>query len=197
MDLKLRKDVVLVATDELIPYENNAKLHPPSQVEEICAQILSVGWDQPIVIDKDKVIAKGHGRRLAAIKLGLKHVPCIISDAPADALRTARLADNKVSEGLWDDEKLKRELEAIGDIGAEHLALTGFTVDDLKALDLKHNWNPAPDDDEDDDVNNTEENLDGIIATIKVRCPQESLLEVKTAVINAVNGLSIPDIDVV
>ena len=54
--------------EKLIPYENNVKIHDEKQVKKIAESIKRFGWDQPIVVDKDGVIIKGHGRRLAALK---------------------------------------------------------------------------------------------------------------------------------
>ncbi|MCV5918272.1 ParB N-terminal domain-containing protein, partial [Escherichia coli] len=63
--------VELRPLDWLKPYERNAKLHPPDQVRRLAATIRAHGWDQPIVVEPDGTIIKGHGRRLAAIELGL------------------------------------------------------------------------------------------------------------------------------
>ena len=60
----------------LTPYERNAKYHPTNQVEVIARLIDRFGFDQPILIDEDDVVLKGHGRRLAAIRLGLKRGLC-------------------------------------------------------------------------------------------------------------------------
>jgi ParB/RepB/Spo0J family partition protein len=88
-----------VSVDTLIPYTNNAKEHPDSQVKKIASSIKNYGWDQPIVIDAQNEIIKGHGRFQAAQQLGLDTVPVIkredLSDAEAKA---SRIADNKTAE---------------------------------------------------------------------------------------------------
>jgi hypothetical protein len=67
------------------PYPKNTKLHPDEQIERLSRTISRFGWDQPIVVDKHGVIIKGHGRRLAALKLGLKKVPvCVRRDLSQD-----------------------------------------------------------------------------------------------------------------
>lgn len=98
----------------LIPYEQNAKRHEPKQVAGIAKSLQEFGWDQPIVVDKGSVIIKGHGRRLAALKLGLTEVPVIVrDDLTEDQVKAARLADNRVALGQVDADMLQRELKTI------------------------------------------------------------------------------------
>jgi len=100
--------------DELIPYELNAKIHTPEQVARIAKSINDFGWNQPIVVDKSGVIIAGHGRRLAAIKLGMAKVPVWVrDDLDDDQARALRLADNRVAEGDIDTEIFRRELETL------------------------------------------------------------------------------------
>lgn len=100
--------------EKLIPYENNVKIHDEKQVKKIAESIKQFGWDQPIVVDKDGVIIKGHGRRLAALKLGLKTVPVLVrSDLTPDEVNAARVADNRVAMGDIDTELLQKELALI------------------------------------------------------------------------------------
>lgn len=100
--------------EKVIPYENNAKRHTPDQIRNIAQQILGFGWDQPIVVQENGSIIKGHGRRLAALELGLKKVPVLVrsdlSDAEANA---ARISDNRVAVGEIDEDILKAELVAL------------------------------------------------------------------------------------
>jgi hypothetical protein len=99
-----------MAPESLTPYELNAKIHDPAQVKRI-AESLKLGWDQPIVVDKNLVIIKGHGRRLAAIHLGLKEVPVLVrDDLTEEQVRAARLADNRVAISNLDIDILKAEL---------------------------------------------------------------------------------------
>lgn len=99
----------------LIPYENNAKIHDAKQVEKIAKSIAEFGWrGNPIVVDKDGVIVAGHGRRLAALKLGLAQVPVIVaSDLTEDQIKALRLADNRVALGEYDSDLLQAELADI------------------------------------------------------------------------------------
>lgn len=100
--------------DAIKPYHLNSKKHEDKQVDAIATSIQRFGFDQPIVVDSEGVIIKGHGRRLACIKLGLKHVPVLIrEDLSPEQANAARIADNKVAVGDFDTELLKAELEAL------------------------------------------------------------------------------------
>ena len=110
----------------LKPYEKNAKKHPAEQVEHIANSIREFGFRQPLVIDKDNVLVIGHGRILAAKKLGLDTVPCVRADDLTDEqIKALRLADNKTNESEWDFDLLGGELDDIFDIDMEQF---GFDV---------------------------------------------------------------------
>lgn len=97
--------------DSVQPYELNAKIHDRAQVARIVESIKRFGWDQPIVVDKNGVIIKGHGRRLAAIELGMTEVPVLVrNDLTDDQVRAARLADNRAAVGDLDSSLLQKEL---------------------------------------------------------------------------------------
>lgn len=107
-------NIVLWDVDRLVPYELNAKVHDDKQVARIAKSIEDLGWDQPIVVDRNGSIIKGHGRRLAAIKLGLKQVPVLVrDDLTEEQVKAARLADNRVAIGDIDSELLQRDLAAL------------------------------------------------------------------------------------
>ena len=110
--------------EKVIPYPQNAKKHPPEQIKRL-------GWDQPIVVDKDGVIIKGHGRRLAAVELGLKKVPVLCrSDLTKEEADAARIGDNAVSSTEYDTKMLQEELHRL--MAIDDLT---FTVDDLGLAD--------------------------------------------------------------
>lgn len=106
------KKPTLRAIDTIFPYPNNAKKHGDDQVAKVAASISKFGWrGNPILVDKTGVIIAGHGRRLAALKLGLKFVPVIVEDdMTADEARAFRLADNRVATGDIDHDLLQAEL---------------------------------------------------------------------------------------
>lgn len=104
--------VVYLTPGDLIPYKKNAKQHPPEQVEHIANSIKEFGFRQPLVIDRDNVVVIGHGRLLAAKRLGLEKVPCTMADdLTEEQIKALRLADNKTNESEWDFSLLESELE--------------------------------------------------------------------------------------
>ena len=113
---------------DLIPYENNPRNNKEA-VEYVANSIREFGFKVPIVIDKDMVIVAGHTRLLAAKKLGLESVPCIVADdLTPDQIKAFRLADNKTGEfASWDFEKLEFELDELSDFDMEQF---GFTFED-------------------------------------------------------------------
>ena len=123
--------------DSLTPFFNNTKAHPTAQVDKIAASIAEFGFDQPIVIDQNSVILKGHGRREAAIRLGLEQVPVIVrTDLTELQKKACRIADNRVAESEWLEDALQLELLGLKE---EHydLSLTGFDDDEILKL-LEH-----------------------------------------------------------
>lgn len=112
--MTIKVPVVYLDIDDVKPYELNAKIHDQKQVEKIAKSIAEFGWDQPIVVDKDNVIIKGHGRRLAAIHLGLTNIPVWVrDDLTEDQVRASRLADNRVAVGDVDTDLLQQELASL------------------------------------------------------------------------------------
>ena len=112
--------IINIPVDDLIPYEKNAKIHPQKQVHQIAESLKRFGWQQPIVIDKDKVVIIGHGRLLAAKELGLHDVPVTMADDLTPELVNAlRLADNKTNESEWDFSILEEELAALKTAGID------------------------------------------------------------------------------
>lgn len=100
--------------EELIPYENNPRNNADA-VDAVVASIEEFGFKQPIVIDKDNVIVAGHTRYMAAQKLELKSVPCVVADdLTPEQVRAYRLADNKTAElAGWDFPKLDLEMQSL------------------------------------------------------------------------------------
>ncbi len=75
---KMADHIELKKVDELIPYNKNARLHSEAQVAQIAASIIEFGFTNPVLIDGEKGIIAGHGRLMAAKKLGLKEVPVVV-----------------------------------------------------------------------------------------------------------------------
>ena len=118
----------------LTPYSNNAKTHPREQIDKIAASIAAFGFDQPIVVDADGVIIKGHGRREASLRLGIEKVPIVARhDLSVAEIQAARIADNKTAESPWDEELLRLEIESLVECDF-NLDLTGFDLDEIDRL---------------------------------------------------------------
>lgn len=117
-DTDLHDDVAIRPLNDIVPYGENPKDHPQEQVDKIASSIQRFGWDQPIVVDGDGTIIKGHGRYQAAQKLGIEEVPVIEQPGLSEAeARAARIADNRVAESDWNDDLLAVELELVEESG--------------------------------------------------------------------------------
>ena len=126
-----------VATESLIPYENNAKLHPESQVAEIALSIQSFGFNDPIAVDEKNGVIEGHGRLEAAKKLNLKEVPIIRLENLTNAEKRAYiLAHNKLTlKTGFDLDMVRMEVDSILNAGLS-IELTGFENFELEIPDL-------------------------------------------------------------
>lgn len=96
---------------DIVPYARNTKKHDETQIKNVAESIKKYGWVQPIVIDDDGTIVIGHCRALAAKKLGIEEVPCVVvSDLTEDEINALRIVDNKKNESPWDMDLLAKEL---------------------------------------------------------------------------------------
>ena len=113
-------NVVEMNPAELIPYQKNAKQHTPTQVEKIANSIKRFGWQQPIVVDRNKVVIIGHGRLAAAKHLNLEKVPVVFAeDLSEEDVKALRLADNKLNESDWIGDRLAEELAELDIAGID------------------------------------------------------------------------------
>lgn len=133
-------EIVYLSPHDLTPYRKNAKKHPDDQVEHIANSIREFGFRQPIVVDADNVVVIGHGRLLAAEKLGLDTVPVVrADDLSEEQIKALRLADNKTNESEWDLTELYDELAGLAldfdmsDFGFEDL--TGGATEEQAAAE--------------------------------------------------------------
>ncbi len=120
---------------DLIPYAKNARTHSDAQVAEIAASIRAFGWTNPILVDGENGVIAGHGRLLAARKLGMDEVPVIELAGMSEAEKRAYIiADNKLALNAgWDRDLLALELGDLDALGFD-LSLTGFGDDELAGL---------------------------------------------------------------
>lgn len=121
--------------ERLIPYARNARTHSGRQVAEIAASISAFGFNNPVLADPDGGIIAGHGRVLAAHKLGLSAVPVIVlTHLSENQKRAFMLADNRLAlNASWDQKMLQLELQALAETGF-NLDLTGFDQQELDQL---------------------------------------------------------------
>ena len=120
---------------ELIPYVRNSRTHSEAQVAQIAASIREWGWTMPILCDEHGNVIAGHGRIMAAQKLGIEDVPCMTATGWSEAKRRAYvIADNKLALNAdWDNEALALEFADLKDEGFD-LELTGFDLDEIGEL---------------------------------------------------------------
>ena len=120
---------------DLIPYINNSRTHSDEQVMQVASSMKEFGFTNPILIDGDGGIIAGHGRLMAAKKIGLNEVPCIRLGHLSEAQRKAYvIADNQLAlNSGWDLDVLKVEMERLGELNFD-VELLGFDDDFLSSL---------------------------------------------------------------
>ena len=121
--------------DRLVPFARNARTHSDEQVAQIAASIAAFGFNNPVLVDTNAGIIAGHGRFLAARKLGLDEIPVVVLDHLSETQKRAYiLADNRIGENAgWDEEVLAAEL---GDLQTAdwRLELLGFSEEEVARL---------------------------------------------------------------
>jgi hypothetical protein len=127
---------------DLIPYARNSRTHSDAQVAQIASSIKEFGWTNPVLLDGENGIIAGHGRVLAAQKLGESEVPTIeLSHMDENQKRAYIIADNKLALNAgWDNEMLALELSDLKDAGYD-LGLTGFSTDEIEELNPEETEN--------------------------------------------------------
>lgn len=135
MSVQQASQIEHMQTDLLIPYARNSRTHSETQVAQVAASIKEFGFTNPVLIDADNVLIAGHGRVMAAKKIGLDTVPAIRLGYLTESQKRAYvIADNKLALNAgWDDEMLAIELSELQDLDFD-LGLTGFDIDELNAL---------------------------------------------------------------
>lgn len=128
-------NVDYIKTTDLVPYVANSRTHSDEQVAQIAASIKEFGFTNPILTDGEGGIIAGHGRLMAARKLGLDEVPTIaLSGLSAAQKRAYVIADNKLALNAgWDAALLSSEIAGLGEDGFD-LSLLGFNENELAAL---------------------------------------------------------------
>lgn len=126
-------------TLDLIPYARNSRTHSDVQIGQIAASIREFGFRVPVLVDGDDGIIAGHGRVLAAMRLGLDEVPTVYGGDMTEVQRKMYvIADNKIALNAgWDEEMLLLEIGELKDLGAE-LDLLGFDPSELIGQDVDY-----------------------------------------------------------
>jgi DNA modification methylase len=140
--------------DALLPYARNARTHSDAQVAQIAASMVEFGWTNPVLVDGSNGIIAGHGRVLAARKLGLEMVPVIeLAHLSETQKRAYVLANNKIALNAGcDEEMLRVELDTLREADY-NLDLTGFDADELKSFfDYDASAGDCEPSEQDDDV---------------------------------------------
>jgi hypothetical protein len=129
----------------LMPYARNARKHSDAQIAQIAAAITEWGWTMPVLVDETGMIIAGHGRVLAAGRLGLGEAPIMTAVGWTDAQKRAYvIADNKLAENAeWDTELLRIEAADLSALGFD-VGLTGFTLDELAGMSGGAGQDEAP-----------------------------------------------------
>ena len=142
-----------ISVSDLIPYANNSRTHSDEQVLQIASSIKEFGFINPVIVDGENGIIAGHGRVMAAKKLGLMDVPCVDASHLSEAQKKAYIiADNKLALNAgWDDDILRIELDMLTELDFD-LSLTGFSDEELQAICQVEEITPEYEDDADGEV---------------------------------------------
>ena len=177
---------------ELIPYARNSRTHSDEQVSQIAASIKEWGWTTPVLIDPEGGLIAGHGRILAAQKLGIADVPCMVAEGWTDAQKKAYvIADNKLALNAgWDDDMLKVELGELDELDFD-LSLTGFDDDELSALLADDGTEGLTDEDAVPDVPEVPVTVDGdvwLLGRHRLMCGDSTSIDAVETLMNGQNA---------
>ncbi len=141
--------IKIVSVEKLIPYVKNSRTHSDGQVAQIAASIKEFGWTNPILVDGESGVIAGHGRLLAARKLGQKEVPVIeLAHMTESQKRAYVIADNQLAMNAgWDTTLLSLELADLKEIGFD-LEILGFKPEDLKTFTEEINFDAGTEEDQ-------------------------------------------------
>jgi ParB-like chromosome segregation protein Spo0J len=139
----------ILKTSDLIPYVNNSRTHSDDQVNQVASSIKEFGFTNPVLVDIDGGLIAGHGRVLAAKKLGLDEVPCIVLEGLTEAQKKAYvIADNQLPLNAgWDLDKLKLEIETLNELGFD-IDVLGFDDEFINGLLFDEDFDPGTEGDQ-------------------------------------------------
>jgi ParB-like chromosome segregation protein Spo0J len=171
--------------DDIVPYERNARVHSPEQIEQIARSIREFGFTMPILVAEGGTIIAGHGRLEAAKKLGLDEVPVMIARGWTDEQRRAyTIADNRIGEASsWDDDLLRVEL---GSLASAEFDLNALGFSDKELAAVLGGWSPDV-----EHVAARGAHTQGITVTIKVAVTQEDGARARECIERALHSAGI------
>ena len=154
MDIRL--EIEYLPPSDLIPYENNPRVHPDSQIEKLAESVKEHGVVLPVLIDANNVIIAGHAIVKACLKLQLSEIPCVRASHLTEAQKRAYIiADNRLAEdSTWDKAKLKSEMLILRDEFGLELENTGFEKREIFRLKLDTVETPKDEDATPEEVKN-------------------------------------------
>lgn len=154
-------NVEMRAIAGLVPYARNSRTHSPEQVDQIAAAMLEWGWTNPVLVDEQDMIIAGHGRILAAHKLGITDAPLMVARGWTDAQKHAYvIADNKLALNAgWDTGRLLSEVKSLEHMKFD-LSLTGFSLAEINSFVAVPEFVPAK-----------EDSIDRLDKKTSVKCP--------------------------
>lgn len=159
-------DLEMVKVGDLIPYAKNSRTHSPEQVAQIAGSIREFGFTNPVLIDGENSIIAGHGRVMAAQKLGMAEVPCMkLTHLTETQKRAYVIADNRLALNAgWDMEMLKLELSDLKeeDFNLDLLGFDNFAIEQI--------LNPNERNDEAPESSGREVDIDGM--EMQCACPK-------------------------
>ena len=138
-----------ISLEALIPYARNSRTHSDQQVAQVAASIREFGFTNPVLIGTENDIIAGHGRVLAARKLGLEKVPCIrLTNLSENQKRAYIIADNKLAlNSGWDEEMLALEIKDLASKDFD-MTLAGWSDAEIGNLFLDKNFEPGNESDQ-------------------------------------------------
>jgi hypothetical protein len=134
----MSNEISMMKCEELSNYANNSRVHSEEQIDKIVNSIKEFGFINPVIVDGSKTIIAGHGRLMAAKKMGLVEVPCIrVTHLTESQIKAYVIADNKIAQdSTWNEDLLKQEILSLQEAGVD-ATFTGFSDGDLKNLFLE------------------------------------------------------------
>lgn len=142
-------EIAIKSVGSLTPYARNARTHSDDQIAQIAASMKEWGWTNPVLIDEGGGIIAGHGRILAARKLGISEVPCIVAEGWTEVQKRAYvIADNKLALNAdWGTELLRLEIQALDEADFK-LANLGFSGSEFDLLMFDGDFEPGTENDQ-------------------------------------------------